>query len=76
MENAKEYLAASGIAQGTTIKLVHSGMNAQASEAEVIQACLNEIGLNCDLVSVPDTTAAFVTNQPEDWEFENCRMGS
>lgn len=68
VEKAKEYLAASGIAQGTTIKLVHNGSNKQASEAEVIQACLNEIGLNCELVSVPDTTADLVTNQPEDWD--------
>lgn len=68
VDKAKECLAASGVAEGTTIKLVHNGNNKQAAEAEVIQSCLKEIGLNCELVSVPDTTADLVSNQPESWD--------
>lgn len=68
VDKAKECLANAGVAEGTTIKLVHTGSNKQAAEAEVIQSCLKEIGLNCELVAVPDTTADLVSNQPESWD--------
>lgn len=68
VDKAKECLVNAGVAEGTTIKLVHTGSNRQAAEAEVIQSCLKEIGLNCELVAVPDTTADLVTNQPESWD--------
>ncbi len=68
VDKAKECLANAGVAEGTTVRLVHNGNNKQAAEAEVIQSCLKEIGLNCELVSVPDTTADLVSNQPESWD--------
>ena len=68
VEAAKEALAASGIPEGTTLKLANGAMAEQDAIAQTIQANLAEIGLNVEISNYPDTQAQVITNQPEDWD--------
>lgn len=67
-EAAKEALAASGVAEGTTIKLANGGLAGQDVIAQTIQANLAEIGLTVEIATYPDTQGQVISNQPEDWD--------
>ena len=67
-EAAKAALAASGVAEGTTIKLANGGLAGQDVIAQTIQANLAEIGLNVEIATYPDTQGQVISNQPEDWD--------
>lgn len=67
-EAAKEALAASGVPEGTTIKLANGASAGQDVIAQTIQANLADIGLNVEIATYPDTQGQVISNQPEDWD--------
>lgn len=67
-EAAKEALAASGVPEGTTIKLANGAGAGQDVIAQTIQANLADIGLNVEIATYPDTQSQVISNQPEDWD--------
>lgn len=69
MEKAKEHLAASGVAEGTTLRLLIGNQVGFDVAGQVIQAGLAELGLNMELLYYPDTQNVVASNQPEDWDF-------
>lgn len=68
VEKAREYLEASGVAEGTTLRMVTDAQEMNITEAEIIQANLAEIGLNMEITTYQDTLADVVTNQRGDWD--------
>lgn len=68
VEKAKEHMAASGVKEGTAIKLITSGGTIMNAVGEIIQANLAEIGLTVEISTYPDTILEVIPNQPEVWD--------
>lgn len=69
MEKAKECFEASGVAEGTTLRLLIGNQPGFDVAGQVIQAALSELGLNVEILYYPDTQNTVTPNQPEDWDF-------
>ncbi|GAA3633710.1 ABC transporter substrate-binding protein [Kineosporia mesophila] len=66
---AKADLAKSGVAAGTTVKLlVESGSQARGQQAQIIQAALKEIGLTVE-IEQKDSATFWTTFPSKDYEF-------
>ena len=67
-DKAKELLKEAGY-NGETIKLLTSNNTTWSKIAEVIQSCLRDVGINCELYTVDDAVFVATRNSYKDWDF-------